>query len=158
MRRIRSMSLGLFAAMVALSCDSDDGNGPDEERFTASLTGAAERPTPVSTPATGVANLTWDGTQLTWTVNVTGNLTSNVNNAHIHGPATAEQAVGVIANLGFNAVQTGLVTSGSITAPSNTNVSMDSLLTLMRNGMAYVNVHTGNHIGGEIRGQIARVP
>ena len=31
---------------------------------------------------------------------------------------------------------------------------MDSLVVLMRNGMAYLNVHTTAFPGGEIRGQI----
>ena len=35
-------------------------------------------------------------------------------------------------------------------------VALDSLLVLMRNGHAYVNVHTVAHPGGEIRGQVVK--
>jgi len=42
--------------------------------------------------------------------------------------------------------------------PSNLTgaVGYDSLLVLMRNGMAYVNVHTAANPAGEIRGQLVR--
>jgi len=35
-------------------------------------------------------------------------------------------------------------------------VKYDSLLVLLRNGQAYVNVHTTANPGGEIRGQLVR--
>jgi hypothetical protein len=38
------------------------------------------------------------------------------------------------------------------------NISFDSVLVLLRNGNAYVNVHTTAVPGGEIRGQIVKVP
>jgi hypothetical protein len=47
-------------------------------------------------------------------------------------------------------VDLNLVTTG------NANVSGDSLLVLLNNGNAYVNIHTQNRTGGEIRGQIIR--
>jgi hypothetical protein len=37
-------------------------------------------------------------------------------------------------------------------------ISMDSLLVPMRNGNAYVNVHTSAYPSGELRGQISKVP
>jgi hypothetical protein len=55
----------------------------------------------------------------------------------------------------------GAVGQGVLGAP--TGMSTDSLLVLLRNGHAYVNVHTrgptgangsGGHGGGEVRGQV----
>ncbi|MGH7638299.1 MAG: CHRD domain-containing protein, partial [Gemmatimonadaceae bacterium] len=79
------------AVMLALlsggmmACDDDDTGLDDDEDFEASLTGAAENPD-VTTPATGVASLVLEDRVLTVTVTVSGQLTSDVTMAHIHGP------------------------------------------------------------------------
>src|SRR6266566_3943059 len=44
--------------------------------------------------------------------------------------------------------------AGELGAP--TGMTLDSLLVLMRNGHAYVNVHTVAHPAGEIRGQVVK--
>jgi hypothetical protein len=147
---------------VAAACE-DDETGPEAERFTATLTGAAERPNPVTTDASGEANFTVRGDEVEF--EITGEDLVGVRLAHIHGPATAEVAAGILVTLltpvaapGFN-VDDGTISEG--TFPSDaftlaTGVTLDSVLVLMRNGMAYVNVHTVANGGGEIRGQIAR--
>src|SRR6266705_176603 len=107
---------GTLALLLAVgSCKDDVGLTsipPAPERFIAFLSGANE-PTPITTPAQGLATDT-----------------------------------------GF----TGLLVDDTITV-------VDSVLTLMRNGSGYVNVHTrgptaadgsGGHGGGEIRGQLFR--
>ena len=114
-----------------------------------SLNGANERPTPVVSGGTGTGMLTLDGNRLTVNVTYSG-LTSPVNNAHLHGPATSEQATGVLVGL----THTG-GTSGSIS-----NVLTLSAVNAQRilQGLVYVNIHTANNSGGEIRGQVLREP
>jgi hypothetical protein len=63
----------------------------------------------------------------------------------------------------FNGPTTGNGYSGILASAEITRASafqgvftMDSVLTRMRNGTAYVNVHTTANPGGEIRGQIQR--
>lgn len=128
-----------------------DGRGV-APKFRAELTGTAERPNPVSTNATGDATVTWDPRTSTfsYTLNV-GNITG-VLASHIHGPATTEQAAGVVVTLQAPNVPT---VSGTFTAADNaTAVPRDSLLSLLRSGRTYVNVHTSANTGGEIRGQL----
>jgi CHRD domain-containing protein len=171
----------LAAGLTTLGCG--DYNSPTSpgtstnSRFTASLAGDAERPTPVTTTASGSATFstttrtttgpndpynpgsggTTSQKTITYSVLVSG-LTGPATAAHIHGPADEGNAADVIVPLAItSSAQSGTVVSGSFTATANANVTMDSLLVLMRNGFAYVNVHTAAHPDGEIRGQI-RLP
>jgi hypothetical protein len=114
--------------------------------YTANLTGAAERPTPVDTPATGEGWAALEGDTLTWYIayrNLKGPLTM----AHIHGPAGVDEAAGVIVNLN---PPTG-ATSGVISGSATVNQSVKDALA---QGRAYFNLHTTVHGGGEIRGQL----
>jgi hypothetical protein len=162
---LRRSVLSVLAAgvvVLATACDDDDETGPEAETFQAVLTGAAERPNPVTTNATGQATFTVNGSTVDFTI--TASNLEDATAAHIHGPATAEQAVGVLVTL-FSAAPPGVdVANGTLssgTFPSTsfmlaTGVTLDSVLTLLRNGMAYVNVHTVADPAGHIRGQIQR--
>lgn len=117
--------------------------------MTVSLNGAHERPTPVVTGGTGSGTLVLDGNKLAVNVSYSG-LGSAANNAHLHGPATSEQAAGVLVGL----TPTG-GTSGSISnALTLSAVNVERIL----QGLVYVNLHTVNNSGGEIRGQVLRNP
>ncbi|HEX7122364.1 MAG TPA: CHRD domain-containing protein [Gemmatimonadaceae bacterium] len=160
----RVLRLALLAAAVAVACDDDDdgpaiGPGPAAEEFSATLTGASERPNPVETSATGTAEFTFSGDTLYFTITA-DSLSSPVTAAHIHGPAGPEAVAPPI--LGFTITDTtltsGTVATGFATAPTDPSISLDSLVALMRNGNAYANVHTSNFPDGEIRGQIFRQP
>lgn len=157
--------LGSAAVMAACSGDSDD-QGPAPEVFTATLNATAEPPTggvAVVSAAIGSATITFLTTGLQYDVNLTSPLTTGVNNTHIHGPslpsANGVSNAGVILNLNPNfGITTGVVAQGVFQGigTSTPTISLDSLKSMIRNGNAYVNVHTTRYGGGEIRGQLVR--
>ena len=135
------------------------GADPITEKFAArQLDGAKERPTPVTTTATGAATFVVSNAgTIQFTLTVAG--ITGVTMAHIHS-AVADSAGPIVVPLFNSATPTGLLTgtlaSGTLTSASITlpGVSMDSLLSLMRRGRTYVNVHTVARPLGEIRAQI----
>jgi hypothetical protein len=149
----------LLVAGLVVSAGCDDDEGPEPERFEATLTGAAEVD-PVTTDASGRATFEVGATSVSFEIDA-----EDLNEAfaaHIHGPAPAGQNAGVLVTL-FSQAQPGVnIADGTLSAGTfpttafsiNPNVTLDSVLVLMRNGNAYVNVHTVDHMGGEIRGQI----
>ena len=149
--------LGLVRGQV-----TKEGAQPPGELFAApTLTGAKERPTPVVSSGTGSATfeLLTDGS-IRFKVNVAG--LTGATMAHIH-TGVADSA-GPIAVTLFTATTptgpfNGTLASGTF-KESNiqlSGVSFDSLLTLMRLGRTYVNVHTQAKPNGEIRDQIQPV-
>lgn len=153
--------VGTLLVVLAVGSCSDDVGITVTERFAATLNGANEKPTAVTTTATGTAEFTYiaDIPALFYHINVVGIDSATV--AHIHGPADANTPAGVIVNLFTGPTKpigfTGILAQGVVGefgAP--VGMSMDSLLVLLRNGNAYVNVHTRTNPGGEIRGQISR--
>ena len=153
------------------ACDDDDDNGgtePDTE-FEASLNGANEVPA-VSTTATGSATLTIEESEIVYRVEVVG--LENVFISHIHVGAPDESGP-VRMNL-CNTPDTeacSTETSGVLVEGSNSvtqgGITFDSLVSAIRAGNAYVNVHTtdgddtpddpqgpGDFPGGEVRGQV----
>jgi hypothetical protein len=122
------------------------------------MDGPSEKPKGVTTGATGTADFTIgsDGS-ITYTITVNG-LSSNPTASHIHGPADANTAAGPIVTFDSIAkTMTGTLSTGTIDAAHvQGGISMDSLKTLMRSGMVYVNVHTTKNKDGEIRGQITK--
>jgi CHRD domain len=151
----------VLAAVAA--CDDDDDNGgtePDTE-FEAALSGENEVP-PVTTTATGTATLTVEGSEIAYRVEVV-NL-ENVVVSHIHVGAAGENGPVRLNLCGTDdtpdcaTTGTGVLVEGSNgnTAITGTaaDITFDSLLSAIRAGNAYVNVHTTQNLGGEIRGQI----
>ena len=117
------------------------------------LSGAAERPTPVPTPGTGTASVCIDhNNQVFYTVTFR-DLLGGLNNAHFHGPADVNNAAGVLAPLQFPGLagQTSGTFSGTITNPSN------QLLSALASGLCYINLHSTAFPGGEIRGQVSNI-
>jgi hypothetical protein len=147
----------VLAALALAACE---GNAPEaRERFQASLSGAFEVPA-VTTTSTGTARFVVDGTELDYTLdvqNVTGAIA-----AHIHTGAAGANGPPLVflfqaAAPGVN-VPGGSLAAGSVNATNmiaTAGVSYDSMLSLMRRGNAYVNVHTVTRPAGEIRGQVA---
>ena len=73
-------------------------------------------------------------------------LTSAAGASHIHGPADTTHAAGVLVPL-----NTPTGTSGTISGTAT--LTADQLADLLT-GQTYINIHTANNPGGEIRGQI----
>ena len=175
MRLQRLFVLALCAVSVsALGCsDKKNPTGPVTETFVATLNGANERPTARTTPATATATFTLTGDVLSWTIAMQ-NIT-NVSAAHIHiGDANTAGGVlqGLTASGLSNTTITGSMNKSAFVPPGSPNaaVTWDQMIEMMRTGGAYVNVHTsdptrtpdnggaGDFPGGEIRGQITKVP
>src|SRR5262245_3838508 len=116
--------------------------GPTELK--ASLSGANEKP-PVSPAGTGSATLTRIGNQLLFNITYSG-LTSAANNAHIHGRTDVTDPAGVLVPL-----PTPTGTSGTL---SGTLTLDNATLSAIVDGVSYINIHTANNPGGEIRGTI----
>ena len=151
---------GALVALASLSACGDDTSAPPQPTFQAALNAASERPTSLTLPGTGSATVVRNGTTFTYTVSY-ANLSGAPILSHIHGPADASKAVGVLVNFNIGTPTSG---TGSFTgtftpadivpASGQPAISMDSLVKLMTTGNAYVNVHTSTNKGGEIRGQL----
>jgi hypothetical protein len=151
---------GLIAAIVvsatAVACsDDDDIVTPKDPTFVATPNGAGENPVR-AVPGTATATIVKKNGTYTYTVTYTG-MSGPLTGGHIHGPAPIGANASVI--VPFNDA-TGAAASGTLTgtfATTNTlSISNDSLDVLMKNGNAYVNLHTQQFPGGEIRGPLSR--
>lgn len=118
--------------------------------FSTKLTGLQEAPTPVITRATGTGAfvLADGGTELTYQVTY-ASLSSNFSAAHFHN-AAAGASGGVVRNISF----TGNTAAGSWKSSDATQPLSPTLLVELLGGRLYVNIHTANFGGGEIRGQV----
>ena len=148
-----------FIGVAFVACDDDDDATGPEEQYQLSLTGAAERPTPVTTTATGSAIVTVHSPDsIEYDLSVVG--MDSITAAHFH--AGGADVAGPIMHFVFSGPTTGpgfsgRLTSGFVTRSStfSTIFTFDSLLTRIRAGTAYLNVHTRRNPPGEIRGQIS---
>lgn len=164
MQRVTGTGLLLFATMACI----DSTSPRRDEFFTADLSGSAERPNPVTTTADGnfvaavrdtatVAGKKDSLAAMVFSLNVRNITAATAAHIHAGGPDVAGPVMvflfsGPATGSGF----TGLLSSGEInrTTSFTAPFTLDSVLTRMRNGTAYVNVHTTANPGGEIRGQI----
>jgi hypothetical protein len=169
MNYMRVLTLAIAALLpIAAACGDDETSAPATD-FTAQLTGEDEVP-PVPTTASGTASLSVSGDQITYTVNVTD--LQNAVVAHIHIAPEGENGP-VRLNLCGTGVPQPPCVSGTGVLATGTNgttvgtpaISFDSLVSALRTGGAYVNVHTddgegeqntgpGDMASGEIRGQV----
>ncbi len=119
------------------------------------LEGSQEAPTPVATPGTGLANLTYDPdtNELSWNITFQ-DLLAGTTAAHFHGPAPIGVPAGVNIPIGLGTAlgQTSGLLQGSATVA--TEDDQDDLL----GGLWYINIHSTLHTGGEIRGQVPPFP
>jgi len=150
--RRKALLAALALTAVAYGCEDDDPVAlpAGVEVYVATLTGAAERPNPVTTTATGTATVTVIDNLLSFSVDVVD--IDSVTIGHIHR-GVADSAGGVMVDL--TPTPTGLNFTGNVALGSRTVV--DSVLTHMRNNSAYVNIHTRVNGPGEIRGQLVKI-
>lgn len=159
MRKIRLGVLALTSLALGTACSDDEGTGPAlKTSFAATLTGAAERPNPVTTTATGTGTLTLNDAAQTITYSVSVTNLVGITMAHLHTGATAEAGPIVINTLPTPPVAspfTGVLASGTATVAVLLNgETYTTLAAKIRAGTAYFNVHTVTNAGGEIRGQL----
>jgi Cu/Zn superoxide dismutase len=114
----------------------------------AGMSGSQEVPE-VTTDARGLGIFHYTLGQLTLDVNVqVTELSSPITGAHLHAGAPGENG-GVIIDLG--GLRTGNTIQGTV------DITIDNLIALIT-GNVYVNVHTEDNPGGEIRGQLGYQP
>jgi hypothetical protein len=147
----------LLTAVAACSDDDDGGTGTDTE-FEALLSGGEEVPA-VNTLATGSATISIQGAQIVYQVDVQNIEDVLVSHIHIapegeNGPVRLNLC-GTDDTPGCSTTDTGTLVSDSNAVTTGTPaITFDSLVSAIRAGNAYVNVHTTANPGGEIRGQI----
>ncbi len=118
--------------------------------FKTILTGVGERPSATPSRAFGVGAFTVIGRELAFEVTYQG-LLSAATAAHIHGPADSAGTAPVMIDLTTNVVS---VLDKAGTLAGQLTLTPTQLAAIV-DGKAYVNIHTTNYPGGEIRGQIA---
>ena len=146
--------------------------------FVGNLTGANEVPLPpVPSSATGLATVVLDAAAQTLQINATfSGLTSNTNAAHIHccaplgtnaGVATTVPAFpgfplgvtsGSFTSAVFDLTQPTIYNPAFVTLQGGLTQAEAALIAGILNGTTYLNIHTVNFPGGEIRGQLEAVP
>lgn len=162
--RLRAALTAMLSLLFAAVAGTGATATPQVMSMTTPLSGANEVPA-VETDARGVAiiKLGNDG-QLTYRLNVAN--IENVLMAHIHvgGPDENGPVVvwlypedgpppQLIEGRFQGTLATGTITGDDLVGPLEGH-SLEDLLDHIRAGNAYVNVHTEQHPGGEIRGQI----
>jgi hypothetical protein len=151
-RMLRQLGLlSMALALTVAACDDDDPVQPAAEVYTASLSPANESPPVTNSTATGNATFTVNGSNLDYTVTIsTWPAGRTVTAAHIHGaPATGQTTADPILPFGGANAMTTTGGSGSIALPT-------TVLTQIRAGNTYFNVHSSQNPGGEIRGTLVR--
>ena len=118
--------------------------------YDVTLAGDEEVP-PVVTTGSGAATVTLDTSSGAVTVSGTySSMSSAVVAAHVHGPARRGDTAGVLV---------GLTTTGGTDGTFRGSGTLSSSdMQSMLDGLTYLNVHTVNEGGGEIRAQIDTVP
>ena len=118
----------------------------DQINFKADLSSASEVP-PVTSTGKGTATASLDTAtkMLTWSVTYSG-LSGPATAAHIHGPAAQGANAGVLVPF-----------SGTLASPIKGSATLtDAQISDLEAGRTYINLHTADNKGGEIRGQLVR--
>lgn len=130
--------------------------------MTAQLDGLQETP-PNASPATGSADLSFDDVShiLTWDITFSGLVGGPPIAAHFHGPTNPGDPAGpgiaspIRVNIGdISGLASPMIGDFDLDDLTNSAPNTSNLL----NGLWYINIHNAEFPGGEIRGQVVRVP
>jgi hypothetical protein len=156
MRTFKLVLVTVLALLITASLGMAAGAG-----FKATLSGKEVMPMAVDTKTTGDATfvLGKDGKEIEYVLNIKN--IENVTAAHIHagkkgveGPPVAGLFGGPKKDGKFSGVLgKGTIADKDLKGPLAGKTLAD-LIKMIKDGEAYVNVHTPAHPGGEIRGQI----
>lgn len=131
--------------------NSEDGGGMSTgaKVFFANLSGDQEVPS-VDVASMGTATLTLsdDETQVSIDLSASG-ISGAVTGMHIHG-AAAGVSGDIILDLTATVDDSG---DGNVGASGSVSITAE-VISAMRDGVAYLNIHTENNPAGEIRGQL----
>jgi hypothetical protein len=144
MKLVAPLAAAAFAALALASLSGASMS----IAYSASLTSGAEVPKPtVKAPhAKGSFAATLTGHKLKWKLTYSG-LTGKATAAHIHMGAKGKAGNVVVPLCGAQpACKSGLSGTATLTP---------QVLSWLKKGQLYVNVHTGKNLNGEIRGQLA---
>jgi CHRD domain len=120
------------------------------QTFTAELTGKNEVP-PVNTQATGVAQFQLSSNEKVLNYEISATNLNGFMMAHIHQAKAGENGQPITYPL---SIGKGKITSTDLQGPL-AGKQISDLVNIIKNGQAYVNVHSDQNQNGEIRGQIA---
>ena len=150
MRKLEIRTLVVIIALALAGPALARGN------FTAHLSGASQVP-PADSQAQGQFIGKLRGDELSYKL-IVANIV-NVVAAHIHcGPVGVNGPVGVTLFGGAPVSKSGTLAEGPILAPDLRNgcgwTDVDDVIDALESGDTYINVHTLQHLSGEIRGQV----
>ncbi len=142
-RKLFFFSLMFFTGLLVNSCKDDEAPADPNVVFTATLNGASQA-TPNPSTATGSATLTFNLDTKIFTIVVTyTGMTATA--AHIHKGAAG--ASGPVVFPFASATSPINFTSEALTSEEEADLNA---------GLNYVNVHSDDYPGGEIRGQLLK--
>jgi CHRD domain len=137
---------GLAGLAIAVLFAAAPAAFAETQTYKADLKSASEVPANDS-KASGALTATYDTTskKLTYSATFAG-LTGAATAAHFHGPADAKTNAGIVVPV-----------SGAMTSPMKGEATLtDAQAADLQAGKWYFNIHTAEHKGGEIRGQVMK--
>src|ERR1019366_8972013 len=154
MNRLAAAVLGASVLLLTLLPGSAAASVAAPARvFTAALSGASEVP-PVTTAATGAAQvvISADGLSINYQVTYSG-LSGALVAAHINTGATGSTGGAIFPLVAGSSPLVGTLTAADFTA-SGSITTYDQAVAAIRAGSTYVSLDTGANPGGELRAQL----
>jgi hypothetical protein len=154
------MSLFLAFALIMSSCEKDDDKPNNEVKFeNVMLSGGNERPTVVNSPGKGTFTGTYDKTtkMISYTITWSGT-TTPVTAMHFHNaiPTANLSATEVSGNVVIPIPGTGNPATYTSPVTGTTRALTADEETALLAGNWYVNLHTSQFPGGELRGNLVK--